>query len=182
VTTTDLQQDTFVGIRAVYEDRGYGVGLLGQYFTRLNDAWGVCMELAAIRSGQQISTSEIETVSQWNLEVFQLRIESPMEITLAVVQGGGVLGVTAYSIHLLRQVLHDGEHIGLWLPRLVRSWHRGMAEVETARHERRLAARRRERQPDPIVPAKAELQVLAEKLAGLRVIEVENYRSRRSAR
>lgn len=93
------------------------------------------------------------------LEISQLRIESPMEITLAVVQGGGVLGVSVYSIHLLRQILHDPERVGSWLPRLVESWHRGMAGAETARYERK--------------QAQLELERAAEVFSKLRVVEVE---------
>jgi hypothetical protein len=210
VTTTDIQQDTFVGIRAVYGDSRYEVGLLGKYFTSLSAAWDACTELAAMRSPHVVTSEAINqlratsayagaledlreyaeqlekklksTVTQrkrrdlWHrlevvraellrlrlltspertsvtelqplekLEIFHLRIESPMEVTLAVVQGGGVMAAVAYSVHLLVHVMRDPERVGGWLPRVVAGWHKGMTDVEQARQDHAEAETERKR-------------------------------------
>jgi hypothetical protein len=67
-----------------------------------------------------------------------------MEVTFAVLQGGGVAGIVAYSIHLLVHLMRDPDRVGAWLPRLVAGWHRGMTEAERARQKRGEAKRKRE--------------------------------------
>jgi hypothetical protein len=233
VTTTDPQQDMFVGIGAVYEDKQHEVGSLGEYFAALRSAWEACTELAVFSSPEQIFAfrrqrerdHEQRAASQKTLEhghvrplpgliellarhyyerssleeviedlepemkmarrrrlerperkelaVFRLRIESPMEITLAVVHGGGVLGVSAYAIHLLRQVLHDPDRVGGWLPRLVESWHRGMAGVEVARQEHEEAELIRRWNHEAIVGPATNLMMATVDLGDIRAVEVE---------
>lgn len=234
MTTTDLQQDTFVGIRAVYEDAQYVLGLVADYFTSLSSAWAACAELAlfgspsslrsfvldewtpgarrslednpeparrrlspgdpvqeekqlfelntymrearatghlqeALEASHKAMHIYIEREKRKELAVSQLRIESPMEITLAVVESGGIFGISAYGIHLLRQVLCDPDRIGSWLPKLRESWHRGMANAESARYEREQIERRRPRTQ----PAADQLMEAAQGLIVFRALDVE---------
>jgi hypothetical protein len=245
VIETYLEQDTFVGIRAIYQDRQYYVGPLGQYFASLSTAWDVCVELAllrgrrnafvnargphsralsqafllameklfqeTLRSGlsndeltQKINnkleelralarqelgyddrqyfdsmimaafnTSLENALIPRKLQVRQLGIESPMEITLAVAQGGGALGISAYAVHVLRQVLHDPDRVGSWLPRLIASWHRGFAEAEAARYERKQAEKERKQEQGFIADPEPQLIEAAECLGELPVAVVE---------
>jgi hypothetical protein len=76
-------------------------------------------------------------------------------------------------IHLLRQVLHDPERVGSWLPRLIESWHRGMAGAEAARYEREQAKQKREQQEDPVANVSRQLIKAADGIVELRVVEVE---------
>jgi hypothetical protein len=224
VTTTDLEQATFVGIRAVYEDMQYDVGVLARYFSSLGPAWKACFELAALSARQHLpsaletendiqrsiaalpalSNDELERLAAriqsdearlmilmergrraaegfaetsmpvgWPLVVSHLRIESPMEITVAVVQSGGTLGVSAYAIHLLRQVLHDPDRVGRWLGRLIEGWHRGMQDAETAGDERKQARERRAQQQDPVTDVSLRLKKAGRGLSPPRAVEIE---------
>lgn len=106
-----------------------------------------------------------------SLEISQLHIESPMEITLAVVQGGGAAGIVAYSIHLLVHVMRDPERVGAWLPRLVAGWHKGMTEAEQARQEHRDAEQER-KQEEAIEKASTQIVVAGKTLKKLPATEV----------
>jgi hypothetical protein len=241
VTTADLQQDTFVGIRAVYREKPYALIELGSYFSALENAWRACLELAshnahvrdamrAIRQGligqeagylndfvaalaerleqidmfyRQFEPSEEEEELQrrlhriWedsseqvaselskirsrllesrrhdtiSLTVSRLRIESPMELTLAVIHGTGVTGLVAYSVHLLVHVMRDPERVGAWLPRLVAGWHKGMTEVEEARQDHADAESERKRRR-AIEDASNRMIAAAEKIKELPAAE-----------
>jgi hypothetical protein len=95
-------------------------------------------------------TSKEELSGTLLLEISQLRIESPMELTLAAVQavghGGGVMAAVIYGVHLLVKVMRDPQRVGAALPRLMAGWHEGMTELEQARQEREEAERERARQ------------------------------------
>lgn len=101
-----------------------------------------------------------------SLTVSQLRIESPMELTLAVVHGTGVSALVAYGVHLLVHVMRDPERIAAWLPRLVAGWHKGMTEAEQARLNHREAEAERKRRR-AIEDASGRLIAAAEKIKDL---------------
>jgi hypothetical protein len=228
VTTADLQQDTFVGIHAVYQEKRYPVSELGRYFVALDHAWRASLALAsrnadvrdAMQAGalaylrrnhpaglaeagwerflqigdayswfdayeeeetlqlrlRQLGDAEMAKIDARLLEskrlnsisltVSQLSIESPMELTLAVVHGTGVSALVAYGVHLLVHVMRDPERVGAWLPRLVAGWHKGMAEVEHARLNHREAEAERKRRR-AIEDASDRLMAAVEKIKDL---------------
>jgi hypothetical protein len=239
VTTPDLKQDTFVGIRAIYRERRYAVLELGRYFVALEDAWRVCLGLASLNADvrdatqafaqalveqlddfadaqseriaeiamlyEQYEPSEVEEeqfgrqlrqlfldsnaqldsemakirsrlLEAWGrspvlLAISRLRIESPMELAVAVVQTGGPTALAVYSVHLLVHVIRDPERIGAWLPRLVAGWHMGKAEAERARldYAESLAELKKQR---AIEDASGRLIAAAEKIKELPAAEV----------
>jgi hypothetical protein len=199
VTTADLKQSVLTGIHAVYQDRRYDIGLLGRYFLALQEAWRACLDLAEQRAKKQFTVPRhylfidpspdepaarlfgslgerdlphVTVLSKREpLAVSRLRIESPMEVTLAVVQGGGVAGIVAYSVHLLVHVMRDPKRVGAWLPRLVAGWHEGMTEVEHARREHDESEEKRKHE-EAIAKASSQLVAAAEDLKQLPTAEV----------
>jgi hypothetical protein len=235
--TAPLQRPATAGIRAVYQEREYDVGLFGRYFTSLESAGTACFGLALQNPVIRDSIPDIERVydkyvraveaqqreqetqlirsmplvsystsgSTWFilqdlaiemrshfetrpkpskeelsgtllLEISRLRIESPMELTLAVVQavgqGGGVAAACIYAVHLLAKVMRDPERVGAWLPRLRAGWHKGMAQMEQARQEHEDAERERSQQAVIISNASNQLVAAAESLKELPTAEV----------
>ena len=82
-----------------------------------------------------------------SFEIARLRIESPMELTLATVAaGGGLAAVAWYSVHLLAKAIRHPQDIGAWIPRVIAGWHKGQAEKDQARQAREEAEREREDQ------------------------------------
>jgi hypothetical protein len=109
------------------------------------------------------------------LEISRLRIESPMELTVALVQaiaqGSGVAAAGIYAVHLLAKVMRDPERVGAWLPRLRAGWYKGMAEMEEAHQEHEDAERGRT-QRAAISNASDQLVAAAETLKELPTTEV----------
>ena len=64
----------------------------------------------------------------------RIKLDSPLEITLAA---AGSTGVIIYALHLLCAFLRDPERIGGWLPRLVAGWHKARRDAEMERQEQR---------------------------------------------
>jgi hypothetical protein len=233
VTTPDLQQDTFVGIRAVFAEKPYAVNERGSYFVALEDAWQAGLALAshnarvrdalrhavdalvkeesdhldAFTEAQserllQIATfyswfytdeEEVETFSQRldqlnedanaeldsefarirsllleasgrtpvSFTISRLRIESPMELAVAVVQTGGPTALAVYALHLLVPVMRDPERVGAWLPRLPVGLRKGMTEAERAGKD--LADARAERKKQRAIDDAADRLITAAK-------------------
>jgi hypothetical protein len=235
MTTTGREQDTLIGIRAVYDERRYDVDALGQYFQSLARAWYACLELSSYRKSSSAGTTlepftgrdpegELQenmqqihrlvqllygtenslrdsklrrrlsqtrrAVEQSPLEfripaslaegtrrylpsltVSRLRVESPMDLTLAVIQGGGTTAVVAYSVHLLVHVMRDPQRVGGWLPRLVAGWHKGMTDAEQARQDH-VEAERERKEHQAIAAASKQLVTAAEALRELPATQV----------
>jgi hypothetical protein len=65
----------------------------------------------------------------------RIRLDSPLEITVAAAASTGVI---IYALHLLCAVLRDPEGIGGWLPRLTADWHEARRDAEMVRQEHRV--------------------------------------------
>jgi hypothetical protein len=127
-------------------------------------------EFARIKS-RLLASRRLDSLS---LTVSRLRIESPMDLTLAVAQavapGGAITAVAIYSVHLLVRVMRDPERVGACLPRLLAGWHKGMTEAERARldHARAEAERKKSK---AIEDASGRLIAAAEKIKELPAAE-----------
>jgi hypothetical protein len=65
----------------------------------------------------------------------RIRLDSPLEITVAA---AGSTGVISHALHLLCAFLRNPERIGGWLPRLTTGWQEARRDAEMARQEHRL--------------------------------------------
>jgi hypothetical protein len=76
------------------------------------------------------------TVLRVPLLIFErIRLDSPLEITVAA---AGSTGVIIYALHLLCAFLRNPERIGGWLPRLTADWHEARRDAEMVRQEHRV--------------------------------------------
>jgi hypothetical protein len=83
----------------------------------------------------QISRYQLERLrpdkSSSSLQISGLRLNSPLDISLAV--QGGALTIVVYGMHILVHVMKDPERVGAWLPRVVKGFRIGMQEATRAK-------------------------------------------------
>jgi len=77
-----------------------------------------------------LAERELTVLRAPQLTFERIKLDSPLEITLAVAQSTGLV---IYALHLLCAFLRDPERIGGWLPRLVTGWHKARRDAEMVR-------------------------------------------------
>ena len=120
-------------------------------------------EIAAIRLGLLEASGQTPVL----FTISRLRIESPMELAVAVVQTGGPTALAIYAVHLLVPVMRDPERVGAWLPRLLVGLRNGMTEAERAGMDLADARAERRRNQRAIDDAADSLLIAAKKLKEL---------------
>ena len=132
----DPETGVEIGVHAVYPDDAYSAKRLGTYLGALEDAWGVCLSLGALRVSEEgweppDSWSEIDTrdadLYSWPAigpDLLPVRLRGapePMDLAFDV-HGGKGFAALVYGCHLLVEVMRSPERISSWLPRLVDRW------------------------------------------------------------
>jgi hypothetical protein len=82
-----------------------------------------------------LAERELTVLRSPQLTFKRIKLDSPLEITMAA---AGSTGVVIYAAHLLCAFLRDPERIGGWLPRLVTGWHKARRDAEILRQGHRV--------------------------------------------
>jgi hypothetical protein len=104
-----------------------------QWYRALNPAQGEPPPI--VETMEDLAESELTVLRAPELTFERIKLDSPLEITVAV---AGSAGVVIYTLHLLCAVLRDPEGIGGWLPRLVAGWQKARRDAEMVRQEHRV--------------------------------------------
>jgi hypothetical protein len=104
-----------------------------QWYRALNPAQGEPPPI--VETMEDLAESELTVLRAPELTFERIKLDSPLEITVAA---AGSAGVVIYTLHLLCAVLLDPEGIGGWLPRLVAGWQKARRDAEMVRQEHRV--------------------------------------------
>jgi hypothetical protein len=143
VTTSNVANEQFVGLRAIYPNRRYRPDQLSDLLWAIDVVWRVCLvaQAALLDTSDRRTWHDLKEESYRVLQlalkshdellVARLRLESPLDVTLVLQAGASALSIMA--LRLLVAALRKPEEIGSWLPRVMTGWQRGMRDFEEAR-------------------------------------------------